>query len=155
MPIGAFGGKAEIMRELAPLGEVYQAGTLSGNPVALAAGIATIKTLVEEEPYSELERLAKRIEDSVDFPGVHCVSLGGMFTVFFSEDKPLRNLADVKSCDTGAFARYHRSMLDCGFYLSPSQFELDFISTVHSENDIDAFIHALRRILEEIVPFQI
>jgi glutamate-1-semialdehyde 2,1-aminomutase len=143
MPIGAFGGKAEIMKHLAPLGKVYQAGTLSGSPVALAAGIATIKTLKEENPYPEMERLAKKIASSVSSANAHCDSLGGMFTVFFTSKKPLKNLDDVKGCDTEVFADFHRKMLERGYYLSPSQFELDFVSTAHSEEVIDSFIEAL------------
>jgi glutamate-1-semialdehyde 2,1-aminomutase len=149
MPIGAFGGKAEIMKNLAPLGKVYQAGTLSGNPVALAAGIATIKTLKEEDPYPEMEKLAKKIESSVSRFGVHCDSLGGMFTVFFTDKKPLKNLGDVKGCDTDAFAAFHKKMLERGYYLSPSQFELNFVSAAHTEEIVDSFMEALVEIIDQ------
>ncbi len=153
MPLAAFGGKKEIMSQLAPLGSVYQAGTLSGNPVALAAGIATVKTLVNDNPYPEMEAKAAKIENAVNSLGlpVTCSRKGGMFTIFFKEEKTLpKNLEDVKSCDTQKFARYHRSMLEKGFYLSPSQFELGFVSAVHSDEDIERFIAALIDTLKEV-----
>ena len=151
MPIGAVGGKAEIMKKLAPLGPVYQAGTLSGNPVALAAGIATLNILKKENPYPRLAKFAKKIAAAVDSEAVkkslkiHCASEGGMFTIFFTDKKPLRNMDDIKACDTAKFATYFRAMLEAGIYLSPSQFELCFISSAHTEKDIDRFIETFRK----------
>jgi len=146
LPIGAIGGRADIMRVLAPLGPVYQAGTLSGNPVALAAGIATLKILRKENPYPKLAKSARKIERSVNKLadrkglGIHCASEGGMFTIFFTGKKPLRNLDEIKACDTAKFAAFFRKMLDKGIYLSPSQFEVDFVSAAHSDKDIERFI---------------
>jgi glutamate-1-semialdehyde 2,1-aminomutase len=148
MPIGAFGGREDIMSHVAPLGGVYQAGTLSGNPVALAAGIATIETLVNENPYERLAEFAMRIKAVAEKHAVRCETLGGMFTIFFTDDRNVpANLADVKKCDTDAFARYHCAMLKRGFYLSPSQYELNFISAAHTKADLNAFIKALDEIL--------
>jgi glutamate-1-semialdehyde 2,1-aminomutase len=146
MPVGAVAGKAEIMKKLAPIGSIYQAGTLSGNPVVLAAGIETLKILSRENPYPRLANFAKKIADAVNSEAtrkklkIHCSNLGGMFTIFFTDKKPLRNLNDVKTCDTAKFADFFQYMLKNGIYLSPSQFELDFISAAHSENDIENFI---------------
>jgi glutamate-1-semialdehyde 2,1-aminomutase len=155
MPIGAFGGKAEIMKHLAPLGSVYQAGTLSGNPVALAAGIATIKTLITENPYKNLENLGsmitKRVNDFARKNGLDiiCIAKGGVFTIFFRGDVP-HNLDEVKACDTAKFAKYHKFMTDHGIYLSPSQFELNFISTAHSEENIEEFLNTFSLCLDSM-----
>ncbi|NOY75231.1 MAG: glutamate-1-semialdehyde 2,1-aminomutase [Kiritimatiellaeota bacterium] len=149
MPIGAIGASKEIMSHLAPTGGVYQAGTLSGNPVALAAGIATLRKLVETNPYPKLERMAARLAENINRLAAEkrlpsrCEAFGGAFTIFFTSNRPLENLADVAKCDTDAFASFHRRMLDAGFYLSPSQFELDFISTAHTEEDVNAFGEAV------------
>jgi glutamate-1-semialdehyde 2,1-aminomutase len=151
MPIGAFGGREEVMRNVAPLGGVYQAGTLSGNPVALAAGIATIQTLLDEHPYERMANLAESIKDAVEKHDVLCETLGGMFTIFFTDAKrPPANLADVKNCDLEAFSEYHRGMLERGVYLPPSQFELNFVSAAHSSADIELFIEALDSVLGHI-----
>ena len=148
MPIGAFGGREDIMNHIAPLGGVYQGGTLSGNPVALAAGIATIETLLEDNPYERFAKFAGEIKAVTEKHAVRCETLGGMFTLFFT-DSPTApaNLADVKKCDTDAFAGYHRAMLERGFYLPPSQYELNFVSAAHTQADIDAFINALDEVL--------
>jgi glutamate-1-semialdehyde 2,1-aminomutase len=146
MPIGVVGGKAEIMKKLAPLGAVYQAGTLSGNPVALAAGIETLKILKKENPYPRLAKFAKKIADAMNSKSekksqkVHCVNEGGMFTIFFTDKKPLRNSDDIKCCDTAKFAEFFRKMLKKGYYLPPSQFETAFISAAHTEKSIEKFI---------------
>lgn len=153
MPLAAFGGKKEIMQQLAPLGAVYQAGTLSGNPVALAAGLATVKALIETNPYPAMAAKAKRIADAVNSMNlpVICAQKGSMFTIFFTESRVLpQNLNDVKCCDTEKFAKYHRLMLDKGFYLSPSQFELGFISAVQTNEEIDTFIESLKEVLSQL-----
>jgi glutamate-1-semialdehyde 2,1-aminomutase len=154
MPLAAFGGKKEIMEQLAPLGAVYQAGTLSGNPVALAAGIKTIELLISLNPYPAMEDKAKRIAEAVnslDLPVV-CAQLGGLFTLFFTSSKQCpTQLNEVKKCNETLFAKYHQAMLLRGFYLSPSQYELGFISAVHSDEDVDRFIIALREVLSDIL----
>lgn len=148
MPIGAIAASKTIMEHLAPVGEVYQAGTLSGNPVALAAGIATLKILREENPYPEMTRLARLFSDKANEllgDDAHCISFGGAFTVFFSPRQPLRDLSDVQTCDTDRFATYYRHMLHNGIYLSPSQFELNFVSAAHTKHDINTTLKSLSK----------
>ncbi len=147
MPIGAVGGRADVMKQLAPEGTVYQAGTLSGNPVAVAAGLATLTMLARENPYPALERLGRLLQEGIArclVPGVlsaHCVRRGGVFTLFFG-DPPLRILADVKRCDTRAYASFFHGMLQRGIYLPSSQFEVCFLSAAHTEADVDRFLSA-------------
>jgi glutamate-1-semialdehyde 2,1-aminomutase len=143
LPCGAFGGRAEIMNMLAPLGPVYQAGTLSGNPLAMAAGIATLQILIEREDeiYSQLEDHSAALADGVAAAardvGVPVTTnrAGSMFTWFFSES-PVANYDDARHSDTVAFAAFHRAMLDAGVWLPPSQFEAAFISAAHTHADI-------------------
>lgn len=143
MPIGAIAARKEIMEQLAPLGEVYQAGTLSGNPVAAAAGIATLKVLKATNPYSRLRDMAKLFADKINNYArenklaVNCKTYGGAFTIFFAASEHINNLEDVKACDTELFAEYYCYMLANGIYMSPSQFELNFISTDHTSEDIE------------------
>jgi glutamate-1-semialdehyde 2,1-aminomutase len=144
MPIGAIGANREIMEHLAPLGEVYQAGTLSGNPVAVAAGIATLKKLQTTDPYPRMARLAELFATTINnFTAehniaAHCANYGSAFTLFFTNKQPLTNLDEVKQCDTTYFAAYYKYMLDNGFYMSPSQFELNFVSAAHTQQEIEA-----------------
>jgi len=147
MPIGAVGGRSDIMESLAPLGKVYQAGTLSGNPVAVAAGHATLNVLVEEDPYPELagmgERLASALNAVAKGAGVpvHCAQESSMFTAFFAGE-PVIDLASARLCDTAAYGRFFHGMLEAGFYLPPSQFELAFLSVAHTAEDTDRFVEA-------------
>ena len=149
MPIGAIAARKEIMEQLAPLGKVYQAGTLSGNPVALAAGIASLKILKETNPYPFLNEQAKRLSDKINsYAGEHklavnCKAFGGAFTIFFTEKEDINNLDDVKTCDTELFAKYYRHMLKHGIYMSPSQFELNFISSTHTQADIETTVNTI------------
>ncbi|QSH41820.1 glutamate-1-semialdehyde 2,1-aminomutase [Lentisphaerota bacterium ZTH] len=149
MPVGAVAAGREIMQQLAPLGDVYQAGTLSGNPIAAAAGIATLNTLRNSNPYPHMEWLATVFAEKVnayaeeDNLPVHCRSYGGVFTVFFTARKPLHNMDDVKTCDTGKFAAFHAYMLERGYYFSPSQFELNFVSMAHTESEVAAAAEAV------------
>lgn len=150
-PIGACGGKAEYMKSLAPVGEVYQAGTLSGNPVCVAAGIATLKTLKREKPYARLERLTGQlcgaISDILAKGGVeHTINnVGSMFTLFFNRG-PVTDYISAGKSDTKRFARYFRGMLKSGVYLPPSQFESCFLSTAHTERHIEETVGAIRRL---------
>ena len=147
MPIGAVGGREEIMRKLSPLGPVYQAGTLSGNPVALAAGIAMLQLLKTENPYPRLARLGSRLAEGVNAAArqhnvtLHCACLGGLFTPFFMAGAPT-DLATVKRCDAKAYAAFFQGMRQRGFYLPPSQFEVGFVSAAHTDADIEAFVSA-------------
>ena len=133
------------MESLAPLGRVYQAGTLSGNPVAVAAGMATLEVLRDSDPYAELATKGQRLASALDELGVslpmHCSQMGGMFTPFFCRG-PVRNVDEARAADTVMFARFFNRMLAAGFYLTPSQFEVAFVSTAHSNADIDAFVEA-------------
>jgi len=146
MPIGAFGGRADIMRMLAPAGPVYQAGTLSGNPLAVAAGLATLNEL-SSSTYQLLENRAEQLEKGIrgnlaklSLPYQY-QRVGSMASLFFT-DKAVTNYDDAMRCDTKTFARYYHAMLNEGIYLPPSQFESFFISTAHSEQDIEETIRA-------------
>lgn len=152
LPVGAFGGRGEIMDALAPVGPVYQAGTLSGNPLAMAAGIAALKGLEESEAYSALEILGERLENglmeaaqSAGVP-VQINRCGSMFCMFFT-DQPVVNLAGAMRSDRDRFARFFHGMLERGIYLAPSQFESGFLSTAHSAEDIDRTVAAAEKVL--------
>jgi len=154
LPIGAVGGRADVMKLLAPSGPVYQAGTLSGNPVAVAAGIATLRGL-NGAVYDRLETLSARLEAGIRgnlarlaFPG-RFQRVGSMATLFFT-DRPVKSMRDAASCDTQQFAAYFSAMLAAGIYLPPSQFEAFFISAAHTEEDIDRTIAANGAALAEI-----
>jgi glutamate-1-semialdehyde 2,1-aminomutase len=142
MPLAALGGRKEVMQHLAPVGDVYQAGTLSGNPVAVAAGMKTVELLIAENPYEKLPILGKKVEEGFQaLEAITLSQLGGVFTPFFGPG-PVKNLADAKQCDTQAHAAFFHGMLDRGFYLPPSQFECAFVSAAHTEADMEAFIAA-------------
>lgn len=147
LPVGAFGGKGEIMGLLSPAGGVYQAGTLSGNPLAMTAGIETLKLLQEEGFYQRLEEksafvaegIAKAAKDA-GFP-LYSTRVGSMFCAFFS-GAPVTDWESAARCDTGAFARYFRAMLEEGVYLAPSQFETAFVSIAHGEKELERTVAA-------------
>ena len=151
LPVGAFGGGREIMDLLAPLGPVYQAGTLSGNPLAMAAGIATVGYLQEHagEVYPRLEATAKAVFDGVAAEaakvGVALTTnrVGSMGTWFFTSDA-VGNYDEAAKSDTAAFGRFHRAMLDAGVWLPPSQFEAAFVSAAHGDAEVQATIDAAR-----------
>jgi len=154
LPIGAVGGRSEIMKQLAPVGPVYQAGTLSGNPIAVAAGLATLKTL-DSEIYAKLEALSARLEtgftenlSKLSLP-YHFQRVGSMCCLFFTV-QPVINYQQVACADTRLFAGYFRAMLEQGIYLPPSQFEAFFISTAHTNDDIDRTIQANLSSLQKI-----
>jgi glutamate-1-semialdehyde 2,1-aminomutase len=143
LPLAAYGGRADIMSQVAPAGPIYQAGTLSGNPVAVAAGLATVRHLkARPEIYEQLEaRTARLTADAL--PGITVNRVGSMFTFFFTE-QPVTDWDSAKRCDTAAFGRFFHAMLERGVYLAPSQFEAGFVSSAHSEVDIDATVSAAR-----------
>ena len=150
MPVGAFGGRADVMDYLAPTGPVYQAGTLSGNPVAVAAGLATLDAISAPGFHARLsastERLVNGLNAAAKDAGVtFCAdSVGGMFGLYFAA-KPPTSFAEVMQCDKEKFNRFFHAMLDLGFYLAPSAFEAGFVSAAHSDADIDATIQAARQ----------
>lgn len=157
LPVGAYGGREEIMRKIAPDGPVYQAGTLSGNPLAMRAGIETLSRLREPGFYDQLEeksaRLVAGLLDGCKEAGVPAVAnrFGSMFTVFFTDKDAVTNHADVaEGCDLAFFGRFFNAMLDEGIYLAPSQFEAAFVSAAHSDEDIDATIAAAGRALGKL-----
>ena len=141
LPVGAFGGRAEIMDHLSPDGPVYQAGTLSGNPLAMAAGLAQLRELERTNAWAQLEKLGAHFEQTVRATSAAAGKnyafhrLGSMFCLFFTEE-PVRNLDEAKKSDTAAFARFFHRCLDRGVYFAPSQFETGFISTAHTPEDI-------------------
>ena len=154
LPCGAFGGRADVMEFLAPLGPVYQAGTLSGNPLAMAAGIATLSHLIEHEGtiYSGLEETTRAIADGVaDIAreaGVPLTTncIGSMFTWFFTAEK-VTDFQTASTSDTVAFGRFHRAMMEAGVWLPPSQFEAAFISTTHGDREVDILLQAAQTAL--------
>jgi glutamate-1-semialdehyde 2,1-aminomutase len=154
LPVGAYGGKKEIMEMVSPAGPVYQAGTLSGNPVAMAAGITTLNILkADPEIYSRLDSKGAQIEQGIKSilseKGIeHIVNrCGSMFTVFFTEG-PIRNLSDAKKSDTALFGRFFHALLDQGVYPAPSQFEAMFISDAVGEEEIGFLLDGVRQALK-------
>ena len=149
MPVGAFGGRQDIMDMLAPLGPVYQAGTLSGNPVAMAAGIATLSELSQPGFYDALNAATERFVSGMVSVGsdagvsIQGVSRGGMFGLFFA-DQPVNSFAEVTACDEEVFKRFFHLMLDRGIYLAPSMYEAGFVSSKHSESVISTTLTAAK-----------
>jgi glutamate-1-semialdehyde 2,1-aminomutase len=151
LPVGVFGGKLRFMDLLAPLGPVYQAGTLSGNPLAMAAGIATLGYLQEHAAhvYRQLEAAARAVAEGVAAEaasaGVPLTlnRVGAMWTWFFTPE-PVTDYSEAAKSDTAAFGRFHQAMLDAGVWLPPSQFEAAFIGTAHGESEVQATIAAAR-----------
>jgi glutamate-1-semialdehyde 2,1-aminomutase len=142
LPLAAFGGRAEIMDQLAPSGPVYQAGTLSGNPLATAAGLSVLRRLRDPAVYDELERKGARLEAGLSEYG-HVRRVGAMLTMFMTE-QAVRNFDDAQSCDTDRYGALFRHLLQSGIYVAPSQFEAMFVSLTHSDEDIDRTIAAVR-----------
>jgi glutamate-1-semialdehyde 2,1-aminomutase len=141
LPLAAFGGRGEIMDQLAPSGSVYQAGTLSGNPLATAAGLAVLQRLREDDVYDELEGRGARLEQGLA-PHGRVQRVGAMATLFMI-DRPVRNFDDAQSCDTDRYAALFRHLLARGIYVAPSQFEAMFVSLAHGDEEIDRTIEAV------------
>ena len=152
LPVGAYGGRSEIMNRVAPAGPIYQAGTLSGNPLAVAAGLATLRRLEKENPYSRLESLGSQLEKgllqaaSASQVPVRINRVGSMFTVFFTAEE-VRDFESAKICDTERFNQFFHGMLGQGIYLPPSQFEAAFISATHTDADVEQTIRAAGKAL--------
>ncbi|MBK5967673.1 MULTISPECIES: glutamate-1-semialdehyde 2,1-aminomutase [Thiorhodovibrio] len=150
MPVGAFGGRREIMEKISPLGPVYQAGTLSGNPIAMAAGLKTLELISKPGFFDQVEasttRLVKGLSELASATGVGFSTnqVGAMFGLFFTADGPVTNYAKATACDQDAFRAFFQTMLEQGVYLAPSAFEAGFVSSAHSEADIDATLAAAR-----------
>lgn len=149
LPVGALGGRADVMERLAPLGDVYQAGTLSGNPVSVAAGLAILQHLEKHPPYAELEARVARLAERIRAAGgrsVQVPALGSIFSIFFCE-KPPRDFADVLATDKDAYVRMFHRLLEYGVYLPPSPFEVSFISTAHDDAVLEKAAQAFERAL--------
>jgi glutamate-1-semialdehyde 2,1-aminomutase len=146
LPLAAFGGRAEVMDRLAPTGDVYQAGTLSGNPIATAAGLAVLRRLRDPAVYDELERRGARLEAGLA-PFGRVQRVGAMATLFMA-DGPVRDFDDAQRCDTERYAALFRHLLERGIYLAPSQFEAMFLSLAHGDEEIDRTIEAVRSFSE-------
>jgi glutamate-1-semialdehyde 2,1-aminomutase len=155
LPVAAYGGRAELMNNIAPLGSIYQAGTLAGNPLAMAAGIATLKQLAVDGLYHRIaghaDRLATGLRKALVETGIpgQVNSTGSLSTLFFTEE-PVRDYAGAKRSDTRRYARFFREMLDRGIFLAPSQFEAAFVSTAHTSQDIDRTVAAAADSLKAI-----
>ena len=155
LPVGAYGGKEEIMNLLAPEGPVYQAGTLSGNPLAMSAGL-TVLNLLENKVYEKLENISKKIEDGWNKNIIetktkaHIARVGSMMTLFFSDKNQINNYNDALELNTEQYAKYFKSMLNMGVYLPPSQYECLFLSTAIDDDDIDHLIKSNKKALEEL-----
>jgi len=155
LPVGAYGGRKDIMDNIAPVGKVYQAGTLSGNPLAMAAGIATLTELQNKSVYDELDKKTQKLMNGfqaaadnagINFKTNHVGSMAGFF--FSNED--IFNFDDAKSCDLDRFAKFYKIMLDKGVYLAPSQFEACFVSLAHSDDDIEKTIIAAQEAMSAL-----
>ncbi|WP_312580205.1 glutamate-1-semialdehyde 2,1-aminomutase [Clostridium sp.] len=151
LPCGAYGGKREIMEKLSPMGPVYQAGTMSGNPIVMAAGLATVQKLYSHpEYYEHLEKLGKKLQDGMvkiasekNIP-ITINRCGAMMTIFFTDLKEVKNYEDAKTCDTKLFSKFYMHMLKNGIYIAPSQFEALFLSVAHTEENIDKFLDVFK-----------
>lgn len=153
LPVGAFGGKKSIMQHIAPLGPVYQAGTLSGNPVAMAAGLATLKQIMKPGFFESLSTMTQRLTDGLEARAkaaripLCTAQVGGMFGVFFTDLREVQSYAQVMNCNVDRFKLFFHGMLEQGVYLAPSAFEAGFVSAAHSKADIDATLDAAERVL--------
>jgi glutamate-1-semialdehyde 2,1-aminomutase len=155
LPVGAYGGRQDIMSMVAPAGSMYQAGTLSGNPLAMTAGIKTLELLQKPGTYEYLDKITKKLSDGLLQIAKECNhavcggQISAMFGLFFTSG-PVHNYEDAKKCDLAKFGRFHRGMLERGVYLAPSQFEAGFTSLAHTEADIDRTLAAAKEVLSTI-----
>ena len=156
LPVGAFGGRRDIMEQIAPLGPVYQAGTLSGNPVAMAAGLATLELVAVEGFHARLDTAAKRLVEGLqaqaDAAGIGFATnqTGGMFGYFFSTERTITRFDQVTRCDMKTFRRFYHGMLQAGVYLAPSAYEAGFVSSTHTDSVIDATLDASAEVFRNL-----
>jgi glutamate-1-semialdehyde 2,1-aminomutase len=156
LPVGAFGGRADIMGRIAPEGPVYQAGTLSGNPVSLAAGLATLREISRpgffEELTAKTARLAKGLAERAQRAGVPLAaqSVGGMFGVFFTKEPAVTRFAQVMACDVERFKKFFHGILREGVYLAPSAFEAGFVSAAHTDADIAETLDKAEKVFKSL-----
>ncbi|MEZ9594554.1 glutamate-1-semialdehyde 2,1-aminomutase [Shewanella sp. 10N.261.52.F9] len=156
MPVGAFGGRKDVMQFIAPTGPVYQAGTLSGNPIAMSAGLAQMEALCEEGVYEQLaaktEYIAEGFKAAANKHGIPMAInyVGGMFGFFFTDEETVTNFAQVTKCDTAMFAEFYHLMLDEGVYLAPSAYEAGFLSLAHGEEELEATLAAADRVFAKL-----
>jgi glutamate-1-semialdehyde 2,1-aminomutase len=156
LPVGAFGGRADIMGHIAPLGPVYQAGTLSGNPIALAAGLATLRLVEQDGFHDRLGAAAGKLTEGVRRLageagiGLATNQVGGMFGLFFTDDPEVSSFKQVTACDVERFTRFFQGMLAEGVYLAPSAFEAGFVSSAHQEDEINQTLEAARRVFAQM-----
>lgn len=155
LPIGAYGGRKDIMEEVAPLGPAYQAGTMAGNPASMASGIACLEVLQQPGAYEEMDRLGKKLEDGIlainekyHLP-ITINRIVGAMTLYFS-DHEVKNYEDAKATDSDMFGRFFKLMLRGGVHLAPSKYEAWFITTEHGENDIDDTLKAVEAAFSEL-----
>jgi glutamate-1-semialdehyde 2,1-aminomutase len=146
LPLAAFGGRADVMDRLAPSGPIYQAGTLSGNPLATAAGLSVLRRLRDPAVYAELERKGARLEAGLG--GLGTVQRVGAMLTLFNTHTQVRNFEDAQACDTDRYAELFRHLLERGIYIAPSQFEALFVSLAHSDDDVDRTIEAARELFD-------
>jgi glutamate-1-semialdehyde 2,1-aminomutase len=157
MPVGAFGGRRDIMEQIAPLGPVYQAGTLSGNPVAMAAGLTTLQRIAAPGFHQRLEQATQQLMDGLQqaaaAAGIGFVTnhVCGMFGLFFTTQPAVRSFADVMACDGARFNKFFHAMLDAGVYLAPSAYEAGFLSAAHGAEEIEATVAAAARAFKSLV----
>ncbi len=156
MPVGAFGGKRKVMEQIAPLGPVYQAGTLSGNPVAMAAGLATLALMTRpgfhDELFAKTTLLVEGLQTRADAAGIAMTTnhVGSMFGVFFTEEKAVTNYQQVMACDTVRFGKFFHGMLDAGIYLAPAAYEAGFMSSAHSDEDLEFTLDAAESVFKTL-----
>jgi len=155
MPVGAYGGRKEVMEKISPLGPIYQAGTLSGNPLAMTCGLATLEALRQKNVYKKLDLMTKELcqglEDFVHHKGIpaRINRSGSMFTLFFTGDE-VHDYSSAKRADTGRYAKYFQGMLQAGVWLPPSQFEACFVSLAHTATDVEKTLEAATSVFESI-----
>ncbi len=160
LPVGAFGGRRDLMEQIAPAGPVYQAGTLSGNPLAMAAGNAQLRYLEEEDPFDDLAHSAERLSSGIvaalnesGIPATGC-SVGSMWGVFFNQE-PVHSFEEAQGADLDAFRAFHRACLDRGVFLAPSPFEAGFVSTAHTPGVIDETLEVVREAAREVAALEV